>query len=267
MSNVGQWDGELTTAIGAFNGTNVLGYEWRLNNTAALVLNSSGFLGVGTASPGYRLDVSGEVRVNNTAGIRFPADPFGGGGDLGRIFVQQDAAGTERTSLVIRNDNDGPGGVEDNIRLQAANIFIEPNSAGGNLLVTTGNVGIGTSTPAAKLDVAGTMRWQCPSSWWTVAGGRLCMESTLRAAAPMYGTSAALVTCRGLQARVCTHADYQQTCGAGVNPFGTAPMWYGDHGESDDWYHTNNSPSCDTGNGNDGAVAASGSSYPYRCCM
>jgi hypothetical protein len=42
----------------------------------------------------------------------------------------------------------------------------------------------------------------------------------------------AISTCRGDDARVCTHNDFQQMCGVtGFNPYAsTRAGWYGDHG-------------------------------------
>ncbi len=117
----------------------------------------------------------------------------------------------------------------------------------------------------------------CPVGWWSVAGGRLCLAPTLGTADLVHN---AIGACKAMQARVCTHNDMQQACGAGYNPYGgVAPGWYGDHGwavdidlvtagfqsgNTDDEYLTWNGTAC--ANNNDGPAHASTEVHPYRCC-
>lgn len=104
------------------NGTNV----WR----------TGGRVGIGTSAPTVELDVAGQVRSFNGA------------------FTQDAISGWEDSYIIKR-----AGG-------QVAAISMDPSgsrlhlSAGTGLskqftLTTAGNVGIGTTTPSAKLDVAG----------------------------------------------------------------------------------------------------------------
>jgi hypothetical protein len=103
-----------------------------------LTINSSGNVGVGITSPNAKLDVAGDIRLNdNKIYLRSGSDGFHslgfdatvngpmlsgfGGGGLG---------GPGPNTTVLRWTWDG----------------------------TTGNVGIGTNTPYYKLDVCGTMR-------------------------------------------------------------------------------------------------------------
>jgi hypothetical protein len=105
----------------------------------------------------------------------------------------------------------------------------------------------------------------CPTGWWSIAGGRICMESVVETAATMYGAAGALATCNAKEARVCTHSDYQRACGAGYAAFGPTSGWYGDHGGADDTFHVWNGAACTTNNDGTPAAAAS-TSLPYRCC-
>ncbi len=92
------------------------------------------------------LDASGTLKVNGAItpsvgnsennGIMFPKNPGGGGGDA--AWIRYYVRGGEATTFEIGTSNDS----DDHIALI-------PNA---------GNVGIGTSTPNDKLDVAGSLR-------------------------------------------------------------------------------------------------------------
>jgi hypothetical protein len=109
-------------------------------NYQDLVLDGVGRVGIGTDTPQAKLQVVGgaimpSVGNSTTAGIFFPTDPGGGGGDAAwlRYYMRSGEAGT--LELGISNDGD------DHLALMAS-----------------GGVGIGTNTPEAKLDVIGGIR-------------------------------------------------------------------------------------------------------------
>ena len=110
----------------------------RTNNTEALLVNAGGKVGIGTASPGERLTV--------------------GGASLADTKIEVNSGGDQYAALRIKNTQgswvwqvvpsaDSPGG-----RLRLAD-----ETAGREWIAVThtGNVGIGTVSPATKLDVAG----------------------------------------------------------------------------------------------------------------
>ena len=108
----------------------------------------------------------------------------------------------------------------------------------------------------------------CPNGWNSAAGGRICQDPTPRGPANMWD---AIGDCKQVQARVCTHSDIQQICGAGADPFagfgGTPPTngWLGDN-MGDNSYLRWNSPTC----GDDiDSTPASGASNTlnYFCCL
>ncbi len=97
-------------------------------------------IGTGTTEPAAKLQVSGGAIMpaagdSENSGILFPKDPFGGGGD--RAWIRYYARSGEATTFEIGTSDN----TDDHIALMAS-----------------GNVGIGTTTPGAKLDVAGTIR-------------------------------------------------------------------------------------------------------------
>ena len=88
-----------------------------------MVINSSGNVGIGTSAPSEALEVNGKIKADTH-------------------FTSSDGNVTLSTS--------GTGG----------NVYLRPNgsstSTGQVIVVASGNVGIGNSSPSEKLDVAGT---------------------------------------------------------------------------------------------------------------
>ncbi|HEY9859778.1 MAG TPA: tail fiber domain-containing protein [Candidatus Obscuribacterales bacterium] len=109
-------------------------------NYQDLVLDGVGRVGIGTDTPQAKLQVVGgaimpSVGNSATAGIFFPTDPGGGGGDAAwlRYYMRSGESGT--LELGISNDGD------DHLALMAS-----------------GGVGIGTNTPSDTLEVRGNVR-------------------------------------------------------------------------------------------------------------
>lgn len=113
--------------------------------TEAMVLTSSGRLGVGTAAPTEELEVVGadqvEIHAKSSSGVtggRVRASSAGGGW----IALQSKNSGDQEiTSFASGNIHIAPGEVK---RL--------------SVIDSTGNVGIGTTAPTEKLEVSGNIK-------------------------------------------------------------------------------------------------------------
>lgn len=183
----------------------------------------------------------------------------------GRLFVGQSSTYGGGISY---NGDDNPSmvGGTDKItffrRSSGTDTEVFSYSYSSNTVTFAGDV---TISGTASID--GTTFEGCPSGWYSAAGGRICMSNTEYATATAHN---AIGTCKALEARVCTHNDFQQICGTGVDPYTSGTGWYGDHarvetdGNTDDEFLTWNSASC--ANNNDGAAYVASTSFPYRCC-
>lgn len=103
---------------------------WRSKVGTRLAINNAGNVGIGTTDPDYVLDVVGRMRVQQLEG----------GGTAGIWFYQTEPA---KDRAFVGMDGDDKMG------------FWGNGGAGWGMVmdVTTGNVGIGTTSPAYRLDV------------------------------------------------------------------------------------------------------------------
>ena len=120
------------------------------NNTERARITSVGNVGIGTNNPGYKLDVSGSVFISGV-GSKFS----GPGSEAGYRLKFYDNGG-------INNDPgiglDGAGGGSESMWFNTLNGFYWNMGTNGvkMLLNSSGNLGIGTSTPTSKLHVIET---------------------------------------------------------------------------------------------------------------
>jgi hypothetical protein len=135
-------------------GTANLIADFQDNGTSVLAVQNGGNIGIGTTAPGAKLEI-----VNTSVGAKtYPLllTNVGGasvGSGVGINFDSYDAAGATPVGR-IENVRDGAGLYS----LRFSN-FINATGLSETMIISgTGNVGIGTTAPGQKLDVAGTVR-------------------------------------------------------------------------------------------------------------
>ena len=126
---------DASTGTGLFlASSNVLGIT--TGGVQRLVVNSSGFVGIGTTSPSQALSVVGSI-LSSGAGTNYVASSSNG---VTTSYLITDASGSN-----LQVDGAWP-------------IRFTTNSSERARIDSSGNVGIGTSSPAYRLDVAGEIR-------------------------------------------------------------------------------------------------------------
>jgi hypothetical protein len=127
-----------------WNGSNSF-MSFGTNNTERMRIDSSGNVGIGTSSPQFRLDISGtnaRIRLNETTGFVLTSYVNTGGTfDIGRDNSTGTVSGAAYAGFL------NVGG--------AYPLIFNTNSAERMRITSGGDVGIGTSSPAQKLDVNG----------------------------------------------------------------------------------------------------------------
>ena len=119
----------------------------------SVITQNSGNIGIGTATPQYKLDVASSVGNGAQSYIRVTdttADVTGGlyGGVNATLVI-----GAQRAGF-----SDGAAGILDVTTNHP--LFLKTNDQTRMTILGGGNVGIGTSSPGTTLDVAGPIRFQ-----------------------------------------------------------------------------------------------------------
>lgn len=131
-----------------------------------LYITSGGNVGIGTTTPGYKLDVSGgTVRVQNNPstnewGLFLQNTNTGGWGvsQFFNLYGYASSPASDFTVLQLRADYPAYGRVTFAVKEQAQSTAVDALVLRGNgqVYMNAGNVGIGTTSPTQKLNIFGT---------------------------------------------------------------------------------------------------------------
>ncbi len=149
-------NGNSATSASFLGTLNAQDLRLRVNNVQRLLVTTAGNVGIGLTSPQQMLDVAGAIRLGNTTqatggSIRFTGADFEGHDGSGWISL----TGSLRGWSVTGNSID-PGDFLGTTN--ARDLPFRSNNTEYMRISTSGNVGIGTVTPTAHLDVNGSVK-------------------------------------------------------------------------------------------------------------
>ena len=119
-----------------------------INSSEKVRIINNGNVGIGTTSPGTKLDVDGSIRLSTSGKVEGRSYPYttniGSGANATTTNITAGSTDKSEISLI-------GGDVGDRIEFKT-------NSTERMRIDSSGNVGIGTTSPGAKLDVRGILR-------------------------------------------------------------------------------------------------------------
>lgn len=169
-------------------------FLWNITHGSCVCYNDSGYFGIGTVAPKYKLDVIGTFNASSNASIGGTlsvtgATTLSGGVELGSYLLlgsgkqiySKNSSGATIAILTLSTSNNFHLGsdVASNgydSYLEGNNIYLRygTSRSTGMLLNSSGNVGIGTTSPQYKLDVSGdiaTSQYLRVKAWSGYGGG------------------------------------------------------------------------------------------------
>jgi hypothetical protein len=149
--------------------------------TEAMRIGSNSYVGIGTTTPSYQLDVAGNARMSNiyigTNPILTTQQFYGLQGNYNNTVLAEISTGGGTQELLVFKGSS----TSDRVRVQTTGNFVVETGVSARfwstntaitasnitpafIINTSSNVGIQTASPAATLDVAGTGRFQSLST-------------------------------------------------------------------------------------------------------
>lgn len=146
LADGGQWNiiGALNQSLGIYASPNNLGegiiFSTDNGTTAEMFIQDGGNVGIGTTTPGAKLEVNGNIKYN---GDIFPTT-------AGRASILNETPTSTNPNIVPSNSSLATGLGGDN-----GNLALIINSTPAVYVNSSGNVGIGTTSPTQTLEVKG----------------------------------------------------------------------------------------------------------------
>ena len=164
-SFTGSLSGSITSALTASYLTPANSYtitNLTASNISASLTGSFGMVGIGTASPSAKLQIGTQTYAAAPDATYFVAgnDDFGGPGPVGAISGYPTAANRNQVTASIFDVVSGWEAVNGSHAILRASAYNVINSTPAFVVLCNGNVGIGTTSPGALLDVNGLFRFQ-----------------------------------------------------------------------------------------------------------
>lgn len=132
-------------------------------------IDANGNVGIGTTSPTYQLDIqnsssANDIRINNTQGSNKWLDMYSNSTLMGSIYRTGNHLGIQSytgNGHLLLNPTANNVGIGTTSPIAKLDVYGNLNVATGStpalfVNTATGNVGIGTNTPTAKLSISGT---------------------------------------------------------------------------------------------------------------
>ena len=142
----------ITTVLADTVTVNTYPYQIPGSSSTGLIVTSSGNVGIGTTTPGAKLEVTNQITISN-ANQQTSLNINGPNNDVG---IQIGNTGTNGRNYQFLSSGGTSGLGQGTFTLYDATTG---GIAGARLVVTSsGNVGIGTISPAQALDVIGNIR-------------------------------------------------------------------------------------------------------------
>ena len=160
-------DNDTSGYVSAENDRVSIGYGNGLSTSNITILNGSYNVGIGTTSPGEKLEITGSTPTagDTTLNLKVPAGNITiGVTEMGNILFSSSDASTGGSGSVAKISTiagDGSGAWTGNGRPTDLAFFTQPLGASATLVESMridqdGNVGIGTTSPGARLEVSYT---------------------------------------------------------------------------------------------------------------